>query len=56
MGNKNMEINLEKTKKAMDEKKYLYFEYTDRSGKNSNRKIEPYRLVLKESHWYLQGG
>lgn len=55
MGNKNMEINLEKTKKAMDEKKYLYFEYTDRSGKNSNRKIEPYQLVLKESHWYLQG-
>lgn len=55
MGNKNMEINLEKIKKAMDEKKYLYFEYSDRSGKNSNRKIEPYRLVLKESHWYLQG-
>lgn len=55
MGNKNMEINLEKIKKALDEKKYLYFEYSDRSGKNSNRKIEPYRLVLKESYWYLQG-
>lgn len=55
MGNKNMQSNLEKIKNALDEKKYLSFEYFNRSGKKSSRKIEPYRLVLKESHWYLQG-
>ncbi|QHQ61983.1 WYL domain-containing protein [Anaerocolumna sedimenticola] len=47
--------NLEKIKKALDEKKFLSFEYSNSDGKKSNRKIEPYRLVLKKSNWYLQG-
>lgn len=55
IGNKNLQPNLEKIKRAMDEKKFLSFEYSDRGGKKSSRRIEPYRLVLKESHWYLQG-
>lgn len=55
VGNKDLQRDLAKIKRALDEKKYLSFGYYDRSGKKSSRKIEPYRLVLKESHWYLQG-
>jgi predicted DNA-binding transcriptional regulator YafY len=55
IGNKNMQLNLEKIKKALNEKRFLFFEYSNYAGKKSNRKIEPYRLVLKESNWYLQG-
>jgi len=55
IGNKNLQPNLEKIKKALNDKKVLSFEYSKSSGKRSNRRIEPYRLVLKESHWYLQG-
>lgn len=53
--NRNLQPNLEKIKKALYEKRFLYFEYSNNSGKKSNRKVEPYRLVLKESNWYLQG-
>ena len=39
----------------MNDKKILRFNYFDSKGKKSNRKVEPYQLVLKESNWYLQG-
>jgi len=55
IGNKNMKLNLDKIKKALNEKRLLFFEYSNNAGKKSNRKVEPYRLVLKESNWYLQG-
>ena len=55
IGNRKLQSNLENIKKALDEKNFLSFEYSNSSGKKSNRKIEPYRLVLKESNWYLQG-
>lgn len=46
-------INLIKT--AMSEKRLITFKYYDRLGKKSYRKIEPYRLALKNSSWYIQG-
>jgi len=55
IGNRNLQPNLEKIKKALQDKRFISFEYSNSSGKKSNRKIEPYRLVLKESNWYLQG-
>lgn len=55
IGNRALQPNLEKIKKALNETKVICFEYYDRSGKKSNRKVEPYRLVLKELNWYLQG-
>jgi len=55
IGNKNMQLNLEEIKKALNEKRLLSFEYSNNVGKKSERKVEPYRLVLKESKWYLQG-
>lgn len=55
IGNKDLKSNLEQIKKAMNDKKILRFNYFDSKGKKSNRKVEPYQLVLKESNWYLQG-
>lgn len=54
-GNKNLQPNLEEIKKALNERKFISFDYSDRSGKRSKRKVEPYRLVLKAINWYLQG-
>ncbi|MBL4934203.1 YafY family transcriptional regulator [Clostridium sp. YIM B02515] len=55
IGNKNLQPNLEKIKTALNDKKLLSFNYSDRNNNKTNRKVEPYRLVLKESNWYLQG-
>jgi predicted DNA-binding transcriptional regulator YafY len=55
IGNKDLQPNLKKIKIALNEKRLLTFAYYNGEGKKSNRKIEPYRLVLKESNWYLQG-
>jgi predicted DNA-binding transcriptional regulator YafY len=55
IGNKNLQPNLEKIKTALNDKKLLTFNYSDRNNKKTNRIVEPYRLVLKESNWYLQG-
>jgi predicted DNA-binding transcriptional regulator YafY len=54
IGNKNLQPNLEKIKTAMNHKKLVSFNYSDRNNKKTSRKVEPYRLVLKESNWYLQ--
>lgn len=48
-------INLEKIKVAISENKPIYFKYFNRLGEKSERTIEPYRLVLKNSNWYVQG-
>lgn len=55
IGNKKLQPNLEEIKRALNESRFLSFKYSDRSGKRSNRKVEPYRLVLKDTNWYLQG-
>lgn len=55
MGNRNIQLYLEIIKTALQESKLLSFEYADRYGNRTVRKAEPYQLVLKSSHWYLQG-
>lgn len=55
MGNKNFQPNLEKIKKALNDSKYLLFEYYGGNREKNNRCIEPYKLILKEGNWYLQG-
>ena len=55
MGNQNIQPYLEVIKTALQESKLLSFEYTDRYGNKTARCAEPYQLVLKSSHWYLQG-
>lgn len=55
MGNRNIQPYLEIIKTALQESKLLSFEYADRYGNKTARIAEPYQLVLKSSHWYLQG-
>lgn len=54
-GNKSVKLNVERIKTAINKNKYIAFKYFDRLGKKSQRRIEPYRLVLKNSEWYMQG-
>jgi predicted DNA-binding transcriptional regulator YafY len=54
-GDKNLRQNIEKMRTAVTENRYISFAYSDRNGLKSQRKIEPYRLVLKNSNWYIQG-
>ena len=55
MGDRNIQPYLEIIKTALQESKLISFEYADRHGNKTARTAEPYQLVLKGSHWYLQG-
>jgi predicted DNA-binding transcriptional regulator YafY len=54
-GNDTMTKNLESIKAALQKQVLLSFLYSDRKRTTSARKVEPYRLILKGNHWYLQG-
>lgn len=57
MGNSNIQPCLEIIKSALKENKnkLISFEYIAHRGNKTTRTVEPYQLVLKSSHWYLQG-
>ncbi|MBI9097070.1 MAG: YafY family transcriptional regulator [Spirochaetaceae bacterium] len=55
LGNRNIQTYLEIIKTALQESKLLSFEYADRYGNKTARTAEPYKLVLKSSHWYCHG-
>lgn len=55
MGNRNIQPYLEMIKTALQESRLLSFTYADRYGNKTVRTAEPYQLVLKSNHWYLQG-
>jgi predicted DNA-binding transcriptional regulator YafY len=55
MGNRNLQPYLEIIKTALQQSRLLSFEYMDRHGNKTARTAEPYQLVLKSNHWYLQG-
>ena len=55
IGISNVQPYLEIIKKALQESNLLSFEYADRYRNKTARTAEPYQLVLKRSHWYLQG-
>lgn len=55
MGNSNIQPYFEIVKTALQESKLLTFVYASRDGSKTTRTVEPYQLVLKSSHWYLQG-
>lgn len=54
-GNRNIQPYLEIIKAALQENRLLLFEYVAHHGNKTMRRAEPYQLVLKGSHWYLQG-
>jgi predicted DNA-binding transcriptional regulator YafY len=55
LGHKKPSPYLEDIRTAIHERRMLSFAYSDQSNTKSQRTIEPYRLVLKESNWYLHG-
>lgn len=55
MGNQNIQPYLETIKTALQDCKLLSFEYTAHHGNKTVRTVEPYQLVLKDSHWYFYG-
>lgn len=55
MGNKSLQSNIEKVKSALNDNKHLQFEYYGVNRNKDKRCIEPYKLILKENNWYLQG-
>lgn len=55
MGNRNLQPYLEIIKTALRQSRLLSFEYADHHGNQTVRTAEPYQLVLKSSHWYVQG-
>ena len=54
-GGGNIQPCLELIRSALEENRLLTFEYIAHRGNKTARTIEPYQLVLKSSHWYLQG-
>lgn len=55
IGSGNIQPYLGTIKTALQENRLLAFDYIAHHGKKTARTIEPYQLVLKSSHWYLQG-
>ncbi|WP_077861285.1 YafY family protein, partial [Clostridium sp. BL-8] len=53
-GNRSLRSVLKIIERAMNEKRYLLFSYIDKNGEQTSRKVEPYKVVFKESKWYLQ--
>ncbi|MEK3670726.1 helix-turn-helix transcriptional regulator [Paenibacillus sp. FSL R10-2771] len=54
-GNESLRSLFGLIEKAMNEHYVLAFSYTDARGQGSERRVEPYQVVYKESSWYLQG-
>ena len=54
-GNSNLQTYVEIIKAALQENKVLAFEYIAHRGITTVRTVDPYQLVMKSSHWYLQG-
>ena len=53
-GNRSLRKLLGMIETALNDRRYLLFHYTDKNGKDTFRKAEPYQVVFKESSWYLQ--
>lgn len=53
-GNRSLRKLLKMIEIAINKNRYLLFNYIDKNGEMSARKVEPYKVVFKESKWYLQ--
>lgn len=52
-GNELLRESIASIRKAIEEHKEIEFIYTDSEGRRTNRRVEPYSLVLKVQKWYL---
>lgn len=55
MSNNIISPYLDTIKTALQENKLISFDYVDSHSNKTTRLAEPYKLVLKSSHWYFQG-
>jgi len=53
-GNRSLRRLLKVIETALNDAKLLLFQYMDKKGNCTSRAVEPYKVVFKESHWYLQ--
>lgn len=53
-GSRQVRPDLELIRKAQDQHRVLAMAYRGRDGALSRRRVEPYQLVFKAGHWYLQ--
>lgn len=51
--NRNLQSYLQTIKIALQDNHLLSFSYIKHHGNKMSRTVEPYQLVLKNSHWYL---
>lgn len=54
-GNEGIKDRLGDIRKAIEGSVEIEFVYTDSVGEKTNRRVEPYSLVLKGQKWYLYG-
>jgi predicted DNA-binding transcriptional regulator YafY len=52
-GTETLKVDIEEIITAITNKNLLKIEYTNYSGKLSERHVEPYRVFLKSVNWYL---
>ncbi len=52
-GRRPLKSHLEEIKAALETNRLIAFHYYDQNGKESERTVEPYHLLLKEANWYL---
>lgn len=55
IGYNNIQHYFEMIKAALQDNRLLTFNYIAQHGNKTTRTVEPYQLVLKGNHWYLQG-
>lgn len=54
-GRSEMLATLQICQQAIVQKRLIAFDYTDKDGAATTRRIEPYELHFSESSWYLKG-
>jgi len=55
MGNSATHNHIKYISTAIENRNIIYFRYINKNGEDSKRKVEPYRLILKNNNWYMQG-
>ncbi|MBO0454600.1 helix-turn-helix transcriptional regulator [Candidatus Enterococcus murrayae] len=55
VGNPSHQEKLNSIQLAIHDNLFLHFAYSDRLQQKSKRIIEPYRVILKERYWYVEG-
>lgn len=52
---RNVQSGLKSIKKALKNNQLIAFSYTNPRGQQTERKVEPYQIVLKGNQWYCYG-